>query len=43
MKDQVEERGVVIIVVSNRERVSNLERSKRENCATRESAEIRRR
>ena len=40
VKDQLEERGVVMIVTH---RVSNLEKCKPENCATRESTEIRRR
>ena len=40
VKDQIEERGMVNIV---EQRVSNLERSKRENCASRESAEAGRR
>ena len=41
VKDQIQERGMVTICVE--QRVSTLEKSKRENCATRESTEILRR
>ena len=41
VKDQIEERGVVIFC--DEQRVSNLEKSKPEICNTRKSTEIRRR